>query len=371
MARLDDAVACPACGARNKAKWEFCARCGESLQGAESVSPAKKKVVRSAELSDRAPSSSANTVIFGLSFALLVAIAVYGVRYARQMGPAPAPEPAGLTVPTQPARPTPVPARVQGPGAAAFQQGFRLLVEGNPSDAVGYLAQAVAEAPENALYQRTYGEALMGSGSVDSGLAALAEAARLDPHAHRRDYAKFLDGAGRRVEAAAEFDAMLADTPDDPEALAGAGRIAASRKDFGKALPLLRRALEQRPEDTDLMGSLAMATEAAGDFRAAAQAYSEIVVRTPANHAARAHLAEMLVKQGRVDQALKTLRDGVARAPSAAELRRALGSTLEDAQRPAEAAAAYREYARLAPGAADAKELLARAESLAPRPSGS
>ena len=371
MARPDDAVACPACGARNKAKWEFCARCGESLQGAESVSAAKK-TPPSTEPSDGPPTSSANTILFGISFALLVAIAVFGIRYSLQMGPAPAPEPAALTVPTQPAKPTPVPAQVQGAGAAAFQQGFRLLREGNASDAVGYLAQAVAEAPENALYQRTYGEALIGSGSADTGLAALAEAARLDPHAHRRDYAKSLDAAGRSADAAAEFDAMLADSPDDPEALAGAGRIAASRKDFAKALPLLRRAVEQRPEDTDLMGSLAMATEASGDFKAAAQAFSEIVVRAPANHAARSHLAEMLVKQGRIDQALKTLRDGVARAPSAPELRRALGSTLEDAQRPAEAAAAYREYARLAPGAADAKELLARAESLAPKtPSGS
>ena len=168
MARPDEAVACPACGARNKAKWEFCARCGESLQGAESVSAAKK-TAPSAEPTDGPSTSSGNTILFGLSFALLVAIAVFGIRYALQMGPAPAPEPAALTVPTQPAKPTPVPAQVQGAGAAAFQQGFRLLVEGNPSDAVGYLAQAVAEAPENALYQRTYGEALMRSGSTDSG----------------------------------------------------------------------------------------------------------------------------------------------------------------------------------------------------------
>ncbi|HVQ29305.1 MAG TPA: tetratricopeptide repeat protein [Vicinamibacteria bacterium] len=367
MARLDEAVSCPACGARNKGKWEFCARCGESLQGAESVVPAKK-AAPARERAQGAPAggSSGNNLLFGIAFAALVGTVVYAVRYMRESGPAPAPAPAALTVPTQPGKPTPPPAPTSGPGAAAFQQGFKLLREGNAADATGLLAQAVSDAPDNALYQRTYGEALVRSGSQDAGLAALAEASRLDPLLYRRDYAKFLDVAGRSTEAAAEFEAMIAETPDDAEALAGAGRIAAAQKNYAKALPLLRRAVEQRPNDTDLMGSLAKATEASGDANAAALAFGEIVLRSPANHIARSHLAAMLVKQGRIDQALRTLQEGIAQAPSAPELRRALGSTLEDAQRPAEAAAAYRAYARLAPGAADAKDLLDRAERLAP-----
>ena len=365
MARPDEAVSCPACGARNKAKWEFCARCGESLQGAQGQAAAKKPAP--AARAAAAPKSSWNGLLFGLAFAALVATVVVAVRYSRQNAPAPSPASSAFTVPTQPAKPTPPPAPTQGPGAAAFQQGFKLLREGNAADAAGLLAQAVSDAPDNALYQRTYGEALVRSGSEDLGFAALAEAARLDPRLYRRDYAKTLDVGGRTTEAALEFEAMLAESPDDPEALAGAGRIAASQKNFAKALPLLRHALEQRPGDTDLMGSLAMATEASGDAKAAALAYGEIVLRAPANHLARAHLAAMLVKQGRIDQALGTLQEGIARAPVAPELRKALGSTLEDAGRPAEAAAAYREYARLAPGAADAKDLLARAASLAPK----
>ena len=367
MARSDEAVTCPACGARNKAKWEFCARCGESLQGAASP-VAAKKVAPAAARAQVAPTSSWNGLLFGLAFAALLATVVFAVRYSRQNGPEPAPTPAAFTVPTQPAKATPPPAPTQGPGSAAFQQGFKLLREGNAADAAGLLAQAVSEAPENALFQRTYGEALVRSGSEDAGLSALAEASRLDPRLYRRDFAKFLDVAGRTAEAAAEFEAMLAESPDDPEALAGAGRIAASQKNPAKAIPLLRRAVELRPGDTDLMGSLAMAIEASGDPKGAALAYGEIVLRAPANHAARAHLAAMLVKQGRIEQALSTLKEGILRDPAAAELRRALGSTLEDAQRPADAAAAYREYARLAPGAADAKDLLARAESLAPKP---
>src|SRR5258708_11811438 len=30
------ALICSACGARNKEKWQYCARCGESLEGAQS-----------------------------------------------------------------------------------------------------------------------------------------------------------------------------------------------------------------------------------------------------------------------------------------------------------------------------------------------
>ena len=371
MARSDEAVSCPACGARNKAKWEFCARCGESLQGAETSAPSAKKgkaapAAPAVEAAESAPTSPWNGILFGAAFMALLGTVVFAVRYSRQQGPAPAPTPAAFTVPTQPAKPTPVPASGQAPGASAFQQGFKLLREGNAADAAGYLAQAISDAPENALYQRTYGDALVRSGSQDAGLGALAEAVRLDPRLYRRDYAKFLDIAGRSAAAAVEFDALLAETPDDPEALAGAGRIAAAQKDFAKALPLLRRAVEQRPSDTDLMGSLAIATESSGDYKAAALAYGEIVLRVPGNHTARSRLADMLVKSGRTDQALKTLQEGVAREPGAAELRRALGSVLEDAQRPAEAAAAYREYARLKPGAKDAKDLIERAARLAP-----
>ena len=369
MARPDEGVSCPACGARNKAKWESCARCGESLKGAETSSPgnsgktAPAPVVPAAEA---APTSPWNGVLFALAFMALLATVVFAVRYSREKGPAPAPNPAAFTVPTQPAKPTPVPTSAQGAGASAFQQGFKLLREDKAADAAGYLAQAVGEAPENGLYQRIYGEALVRSGSPDAGLAALAEAARLDPRLYRLDYARFLDVAGRTAEAAVELEAMLAESPDDPEALAGAGRLAAAQKDYARAVPLLRRAVEQRPSDTDLMGSLAMATEDSGDYRAAALAYGEIVLRAPGNHIARSRLAEMLVKSGRTDQALKTLQEGVAREPEAADLRRALGSVYEDARRPADAAAAYREYARLAPGAKDAEELLRRADSLAP-----
>src|SRR5258708_29726115 len=31
--RSGDALICPACQTRNRASWEFCVRCGESLQG--------------------------------------------------------------------------------------------------------------------------------------------------------------------------------------------------------------------------------------------------------------------------------------------------------------------------------------------------
>ena len=118
------------------------------------------------------------------------------------------------------------------------------------------------------------------------------------------------------------------------------------------------------------MCSRIAASSSSGDYKAAALAYGEIVLRSPGNHTARSRLADMLVKSGRTDQALKTLQEGVARQPEAAELRRALGSVLEDAQRPADAAAAYREYARLAPGAKDAQELLKRADFLARAPAG-
>src|SRR5215510_5322370 len=113
MARPEEAVACPSCGARNKAKWVFCARCGESLQGAEAVSagaaPRKAAAARTADPDGPPESSSRNTILFGLTFFILVAVTGFAIRYYRQVGPWPPPEPATLTVPTQPAQPSPVP----------------------------------------------------------------------------------------------------------------------------------------------------------------------------------------------------------------------------------------------------------------------
>jgi predicted Zn-dependent protease len=251
-------------------------------------------------------------------------------------------------------------------GQQAFTEGHKRLVAGDADGALGFLSQAVTEAADNPQYQWAYGQALVRTGSAEEGLAAMEEAARLDPPRYRLNYAKALGLQGRDAQAAAEFEAILEASPDDPEALWGAGFYLSKQKDYAKGLPLLKRAAELRPSDPNILKSLAGIQAFRGDYPEAASAYGRIVLLNPADHAARAMLADSLFKQGRTEDAIQTLKAGIARDPNAAELQRDLGATLERAGRPAEAAAAYREYARLVPDAADAAELLKKADRLAP-----
>jgi predicted Zn-dependent protease len=371
MARPGDAVLCPSCGTRNKPKWELCVRCGESLAGAlpapDSVGGKTTAMVSDAGLAEPSPW---NAVLAVLALGAFVGVGAAATKYVYRAGPAAVPDPTALTIPTQPPKPLPPVPAVNAPGGDVYAEGRRLLTAGDPAGAARLLRQAVAAAPNNALYLRTYGEALFMSGEQDAGLYALSQAARLQPSPYRLEYVRFLDVAGRSADAAAQVDMIVAENPGDVDTLVWAGRIYSSSGDFARAQALLKQASQARPMDAELLSSLGTASEAASDWNQAALAYGTIVLLQPENHLVRGRLAEMFLKVGKPDQAIQTYRRGLDRDPNAAVLYRGLGSVLEDAGKPAEAAAAYREYARLSPQAPDAPGLIVRADRLAP-PGGS
>src|ERR1044071_8027715 len=74
-----DSVACPACGARNRTKWEFCARCGEALQtAAKTAAPARAS--KTATAAEPRPSDAGVWASIGL-IGVLVAVGIYyGMR---------------------------------------------------------------------------------------------------------------------------------------------------------------------------------------------------------------------------------------------------------------------------------------------------
>ncbi|HEY5906825.1 MAG TPA: tetratricopeptide repeat protein [Vicinamibacteria bacterium] len=314
-----------------------------------------------------AQESPADSFLAGASFLAMLVTLVAGSTYACRSQPAPPPPPAGLTIPTQPPRPQSVAASQESPARKAFQEGYRLLSAGNAEEALPLLAQAVTEESGNALFQWAYGEAKLKTGDVDSGLEAQGEAARIDPEKYRLDYAKSLGVNQRRAEAVAQFEAILESSPDDPEALRGAGWYLAQQGDFTRGLPLLRRAAAARASDPGLLVSLAAMEAAGGRKQEAADAYWQAIQLQPGNHEARKALAGLLVQLGKGDDAVEVLRRGSAHSPQvAAGFQRELGGVLEGLGRSAEAAAAYREYSRLAPDAADAEPLRQKADRLDP-----
>src|SRR6185503_5662037 len=149
-----DSRVCGACGARNKPKWEFCVRCGESLKDVAEASVPLKRAPVAVDAGDRS------------SFAWMGGVAMLGVlvivAYAAWIWtrPAETPKEADASifrlVTTVPAR-TPVTAvpRTAGPGDADYQAGVKLLQGGDYAGAVARLAHAIGAEPDNALYHNT------------------------------------------------------------------------------------------------------------------------------------------------------------------------------------------------------------------------
>ncbi len=351
-------VACPACGALNRPTWEFCARCGESLEAATLVEGPSAGDVE-ADGSIVASSAPANAI----AFAGLLALALVGFAAWRTLSgqPAPVTVPAAFTIGTQPPE-MPRPSPPSG-GEASYGAGRRALNAGDLESAVSLLAAATAADPENAEYQNAYGHALWRSGDREGALAAHAEAARLDPRLQMQ-YARSLDVAGRTAEAAAQYRQLLDQNPSAATVHEDLGRLLFRSGDYKGAAAHLRSAVVSRPEDPVLQQELAYSLDQAGERRQAEAAYRAVLEKAPGAVISRTLLADNLLDQGRKDEALAVLRDGMSGSEPPALLQRQLGSAYERVGRPQDAAAAYRAYAALVPNAADAEELLARATRL-------
>jgi len=180
--RPSDLRICPQCGTQNKVKWEFCVRCGESLQGVavgDSRKPASKPEAPVDDFPDRPWRSVVWTVL-----ALGVAVAL-AVMYFVHPPPAQAPRPdpgtfGGLRVPSTPP-PKTLPAR-EVPGQKEFEEGRAALLRGDTAHALELLAAAVSLDGGNPTYHSTYGQALSQAGreadaSQEFGLAVQIEPA--------------------------------------------------------------------------------------------------------------------------------------------------------------------------------------------------
>ena len=353
---------CPACGARNKPKWDFCVKCGESLQDVPLGVPAAEAAAVAAEAEDVPPAGPFPWLALAASAVLLVA-AVY--FYRNYKGPDQAPNPGLWTAPTVPPSTPAAAAYVTQPGEKELQDGRNLLAQGDVAGAVRLLAQAVADAPGDATARYAYAQALWQAGDKEQAMAQYREAARLSPKTlvYRADLAKALASAGRNAEAIEEFEAAVAIEPG-PGSLQALANLYSAAGNAPKALDALRRAASVAPNSAVIHQDLAHALEKAGNTSQAIEAYRKVLELNPKAANSRGLLADLLFREDRKDEAIDLVRDGIAQNPQAPRLHRDLASLLERADRIPEAIAEYREYARLAPQSADAKQLEARAQDL-------
>jgi tetratricopeptide (TPR) repeat protein len=350
---MASAILCPACQARNRPKWDFCVRCGESLEGAAVAEPRPEA---------EAPPRDLSRLYLAFMVAVLAGTLAMACReIARQPEP-PAATP-GVFSFGGPPSPGPSPAAVGRRTDANAEEGRRLLARGQVEEAIRLLETAAAENPENGEYRQLLGRARWASGDREGAVTEYAQAASIDPAAYRLGYAQSLEMVGRLDEATTEFEAVMEAQPESAIAQEGLGRLYYRRGEYAKALPLLESVARQT-RDLVILNQVAYAAEKAGDRERAIATYRDVLAAQPTAHVTRGLLAESLLAAGRKDDAIAVLKEGLQTSPEAPLLHRGLGSALERSGRAAEAAATYREYVRLAPNAPDAAEIAARAARL-------
>jgi tetratricopeptide (TPR) repeat protein len=357
--KASESKLCPSCGLRNKPKWEFCARCGESLQEVD-VGGASASEAADAPGPSWGSSEALNWLGFGL--ALLVSLMVLvrwrpspaeadpAIFVAPRADPAPSADLVDMSAPTPP------------PGV---QDGLAALRAGDPKAALAALAQAAAAAPNDPSTRYAYAQALWVAGQKEGAIEQYRAAVRLSPETvnYHRDLAKALVAAGRPTEAIPEYEAALQIQPHSPGYLQELSALYVQTGNSQGAIDLLTRAVALKGGDPQLLQDLGQALERSGDKSAAADVYRRIMEANPADATARALLSEIVFGEGRQEEAIALVRQGIG-AGGPAPLYRALASLLERNGRTQEAADTYREYAQRAASAPDAEAMAERARIL-------
>lgn len=356
---------CPACGSRNKPTWEFCVRCGESLQTAEgavtAAVAAEASVPTEAEVVPAAGDGPSLWTFVAAGVALMAGIAVWQSGWAKKDPPKPSPATFALVV--QDAQP-PAPPPYRSP-SLKFIQAQQRLNAGDVAGAIALLEEVIGEEPDNVEFHRVHAQALLRAERVDEAIAAAKIAHGLAPSAF---LARLLSIAGRSQDALVEYEALMAGPGSSSESV---GREYAALLDqtgqHARAAEVLKRLVQEHPKNLNLQRALGSALEQAGDAASAIDVDRRLVAQDPTDLPARLRLAELVARQGALEDAIQLYREGVSQHPEIGTLHRRLGELLEKSGNLQEAADHYREFSRLDPTAPAADGFAKRAAALEAR----
>lgn len=121
---------------------------------------------------------------------------------------------------------------------------------------------------------------------------------------------------GDHEQAIAEFQAVLAQHPDNIDALRHLSQQFLQREAFDKAIPLLERAQALAPQDFAIFTSLGIAQARSGAFDRAAPILQQVVAHDPGNLLAWASLATALAGLFQYEAACDALRKLIALDPA-------------------------------------------------------
>jgi Flp pilus assembly protein TadD len=155
--------------------------------------------------------------------------------------------------------------------------------------------------------------------------------------------------AGRWLEALACCRELLALAPATTQLLGLAGMLAMRLDDASAAVDFLARAVEQKPDSTELHYNHGNALVRLGRAADGVEAYRRALALQPDLLPAHNNLGAALQSLERSDEAITVFRHAISLAADNPELRRNLGIALEAAGRRDEAVVAYRHAQMLRP----------------------
>ena len=182
--------------------------------------------------------------------------------------------------------------------------------------AVDELERAHRLAPQNPSTVAALGRAQLLNGRPDLARAALDEISGLaDNPGVLKIRAQADDRRGADAEAAKDYNRWVRSDPSDRDAAASAVEFFESRRDFKRALELLRGLRVSDPDNAMIADRIALDRLRSGDFDGAEREARALSTARPEDRAAKRTLAATLYQKGREDESVKLRRQLVDEDP--------------------------------------------------------
>ena len=217
-----------------------------------------------------------------------------------------------------------------------------------PTSTVGAASTAPSAAPNTAATQSPEG--------FDASRGAFLDLSRAGTGAF---------ATGNFVDARQQYEAALAERPDDPEVLNALGLSLERLSDFPGAIARFERAVELAPDKWQYHFNLAHAAGQLSQWDRSIAEYREAARLFPEDYATQFNLAMVLHRQGNDAEAIPAFQKAIVLAPSEPSFHIALGNSYQKVGRLADAQREFEAYLELEPDAADAGSVRAHIQSLA------
>ena len=229
------------------------------------------------------------------------------------------------------------------------------LQRARPKEAL-QLAEEARERHPSAGAHAAIGAALLALGRGEEAAAAYEASLAEDPDQAEAYFGlgSALRSLGRNEEALACFDRALAIDPDYPEAMVGRAATLAALARYAEARAGFAAALDFDPEFVEARCGLAAALAELDEADEAEREYGLALAANPGHTSALIDLAMLLRDRNRPLEALPLLRRALAHKPEDADLLLAFGETLEECGELAEAQRLFDRMAKDAPRSARA-----------------